>query len=410
MITKCGLLGEKLGHSYSKQIHASIAPYEYNLHAVPREEAERMIKSGEFLGLNVTIPYKELAYSLCDELDDFAREAKSVNTVIWENGKILGFNTDVFGFISMVERAGISFAGKNVLILGSGGTSKTAQVAAKSMGATKISVCSRGGEINYDNVTSLCETEIIVNTTPVGMYPKNGVSPIELSDFPKCEGVVDVIYNPEKTRLILDAEARGIRNTSGLYMLAAQAFRASEIFQRKSLPAELIEKANDEVARAMRNIVLIGMPGSGKSTVAALLAEKLGRKAIDTDAEIEKKYGSPRDIITEKGESEFRRIETEILAEVARESGLIIATGGGIVEREENRALLSQNGKVYLIMRELSSLATDGRPLSTDVAALFERRREKYLRFSDAKIDNNSSPENAAEQIIADFFGNSAKI
>ncbi len=306
MITKCGLLGEKLGHSYSKQIHASIAPYEYNLYAVPREEAERMIKSGGFLGLNVTIPYKELAYSLCAELDDFAKEAKSVNTVIWEGGKILGYNTDVFGFISMVERAGISFAGKNVLILGSGGTSKTAQVASKAMGAARVSVCSRGGEINYDNVTLLSDTEIIVNTTPVGMYPNNGVSPIKLSDFPKCEGVVDVIYNPEKTALILDAERLGIRNTSGLYMLAAQAFRASEIFQRKALPAELIEKAYEEVAGEMRNIVLIGMPGSGKSSVGSLVAEKLCRKFVDTDEEIEKKYGAPRDIIKSEGEEKFR--------------------------------------------------------------------------------------------------------
>lgn len=403
MKTKCGLLGERLGHSYSKQIHASIAPYEYNLYAVPREEAERMIKSGGFLGLNVTIPYKELAYSLCAELDDFAKEAKSVNTVIWEGGKILGYNTDVFGFIAMAERAKISFAGKRVLILGSGGTSKTAQVASKAMGAARVSVCSRGGEINYDNVTSLCDTEIIVNTTPVGMYPKNGLSPIALSDFPKCEGVVDVIYNPAKTALILDAEERGIRCTSGLYMLAAQAFRAAEIFLREKLSSELIEKAFGNVAAEMQNIILIGMPGSGKSSVGRLVAEKLGRKFVDTDEEIEKKYGAPRDIIKSEGEAKFREIETEILAEFSKQSGLVISTGGGIVEREENRRLLSQNGRIYLINRPLSDLATDGRPLSTDLAALYERRRGKYLRFSDVEIENNTTVEAAAEQIFSDF-------
>ena len=403
MTTKCGLLGEKLGHSYSKQIHASIAPYEYDLYAVSREDAERMIRGGEFLGLNVTIPYKELAYSLCDELDEFAREAKSVNTVIWEDGKIFGYNTDVFGFISMVRRAGISFEGKNILILGSGGTSKTAQVAAKSMGAARISVCSRKGEINYENVTSLSDTEIIVNTTPVGMYPKNGAAPVDLADFPKCEGVVDVIYNPEKTALILDAEALGIRNTSGLYMLAAQAFRASEIFRRKSLSEELIEKAYAEVAREMRNIILIGMPGSGKSSIGALVAEKLGRKFIDTDEEIERKYGAPRDIIKSEGEAKFRDIETEVTAELAKQSGIVLSTGGGIVERSENKPLLSQNGKIFLIKRELDKLATDGRPLSTDVAALYERRREKYKAFADAEIENSTTPEGAAEDIIGNF-------
>lgn len=403
MTTKCGLLGERLGHSYSKQIHASIAPYEYDLYAVSREDAERMIRGGEFLGLNVTIPYKELAYSLCTELDEFAKEAKSVNTVIWEGGRILGYNTDVFGFISMVRRAKISFEGKNILILGSGGTSKTAQVAARSMGAAKISVCSRQGEVNYENVTSLSDTEIIVNTTPVGMYPKNGASPVSLADFPNCEGVVDVIYNPEKTALILEAESCGIRNTSGLYMLAAQAFRASEIFQRKSLPEKLIEKAFDEVAREMRNIILIGMPGSGKSSIGALVAEKLGREFIDTDEEIEKKYGAPRDIINSEGEAKFRDIETEILAEVAKRSGAVISTGGGIVERECNKAILSQNGKIFLIKRSLESLSTEGRPLSNDITALYERRRAKYDYFADIEIENNSTPEAAANKIVKQF-------
>lgn len=400
---KCGLLGETLKHSYSKQIHSVLAPYEYEHYGVARETAAEMIKSGEFDGLNVTIPYKELAYSLCDELDDFAKAAKSVNTVVHRNGKICGYNTDVFGFISMVERAGIRFAGKNVVILGSGGTCKTANLAAKTMGAGSITVCSRTGDVNYDNVYGLCDTEIIVNTTPVGMYPKNGVSPIELSRFPKCEGVVEVIYNPAKTRLVFDAEARGIPWVSGLHMLAAQAWRAAEIFTGSPLPESLIDDAVKSVANSVTNIVLIGMPGSGKSSVAAAVASLMQREAIDTDEVIRKKFGAPSDIITDRGEAAFRRLETEVLSEVGRERGLVISTGGGVVEREENLALLSQNGRIYLIERDTEKLATDDRPLSTNVSALYERRKNKYARFADVKIDNNGEIETAAKAVADDF-------
>lgn len=400
---KCGLLGERLGHSYSKQIHACLADYEYELYGVPREKAAEMIKSGEFDGLNVTIPYKELAYSLCDWHDEFSREAKSVNTVVHRNGKVCGYNTDVFGFMSMVERAGISFAGKNVVILGSGGTSKTAYLAAKKMNAKKITVVSRSGEVNYDNIYSLTDTEIVVNTTPVGMYPKNGESPVELSRFPNCKGVVDVIYNPTKTRLVFQAEALGIPWVSGLSMLAAQAWRACEIFTGESLSPDLIDTAVQNVMRSTSNIVLIGMPGSGKSTVAALLAEKTGRRLVDTDEEIRSRFGACADIINTRGEGEFRKIETEILREFGRERGLILSTGGGVVTRPENLPLLSQNGKIYLIERDISKLATGGRPLSTNVEKLYEERRDAYLHFADTRIDNNGTPENAADRIIKEF-------
>jgi len=404
MNLKCGLLGERLGHSYSKQIHSVFAPYEYELYGVSREMAAQMIKSGEFDGLNVTIPYKELAYSLCDETDEFAREAKSVNTVIHKNGKICGFNTDVFGFISMVNSANICFKGKNILILGSGGTSKTAQLAAKKLGAASVKVCSRSGEINYDNVYELCDTEIIVNTTPVGMYPKNGATPIILAKFPKCEGVVDVIYNPAKTKLIFDAQKLGIPCVSGLHMLAAQAWRASEIFTDTQLSDTLIAKAVNVVRRDTSNIILIGMPGSGKSSVAKCIAKLTGRKVIDTDEIIRERFGSPGDIITDRGEDEFRHIETDILSEFGRERGLIISTGGGVVEREENLELLSQNGRIYLIKRDLANLETHGRPLSVDVKSLYDRRRSKYDRFADVEIDNNSAIESAAEAIIRNFY------
>lgn len=400
---KCGLLGERLGHSYSKQIHGVLADYEYELYGVPEARAIEIIRSGEFDGLNVTIPYKELAYSLCNELDEVAHMCGSVNTVFYRDGKICGANTDVYGFISMVRSAGISFMGKNVLILGSGGTSKTAYLAARTMGAEEVTVVSRSGEVNYDNVYELTDTDVIVNTTPVGMYPKNGACAIDLSRFPKCRGVVDVIYNPAKTKLIFEAERLGIPCVSGLHMLAAQAYRAAEIFTDKKLPGALIGEAVRSVSNSVMNVVLIGMPGAGKSSVAERVAAILGRDCVDTDEIIRSKYGAPSDIITGQGEDAFRKIETAVLAEVGRERGLVISTGGGIVEREENYEFLAQNGRVYLIERDISRLATHDRPLSKDVQALYERRRDKYNCFADIKIDNNGTIDQAAEMIVKDF-------
>ncbi len=401
---KFGLLGETLRHSFSKQIHSVFGDYEYEYYAKGREEAETFIKSGELSGMNVTIPYKELAFSLCDEVSDTAKEAGCVNTVTYRDGKVCGDNTDVFGFMYMLEAGKIAVRGKKVIVLGSGGTSKTARLALKRLGVESVTVVSRSGEVNYDNVYTLSDTEIVINTTPVGMYPKNGTAPIDLARFPKCAGVADVVYNPQKTRFLLDAEALGIPNVGGLYMLAAQGFRAAELFLGKKLSESLIEEAVMSVSRSVSNIILIGMPGSGKSTVGKLVAEALSRRFVDTDSEIEKLYGAPSKIITEQGEGAFREIEKRVVAEVAKESGLVIATGGGVVEREENRDALSQNGKIYLIERDLKSLSTDGRPLSKDVAALYERRKERYLRFSDEKVENNEDPSLAAEKIITNFL------
>ncbi len=401
---KFGLLGETLRHSFSKQIHSVFGNYEYEYYAKSREEAESFIKSGELSGMNVTIPYKELALSLCDELTDTAREAGCVNTITYRDGKVFGDNTDVFGFMYMLNAGGIVVRDKKVIVLGSGGTSKTARLALKKLGAGEVTVVSRNGAINYENVYALSGTEIIINTTPVGMYPKNGVAPIDLSRFPKCEGVADVVYNPLKTKLLLDAENLGIPHIGGLYMLAAQGFRAAEVFLGEKLSESLIEEAVMSVRRALSNIILIGMPGSGKSTVAAIVAETLSRRFVDTDKEIEKQYGAPAKIITEQGEDVFREIESRVIADVAKESGVVIATGGGVCEREENRGYLSQNGKVYLIERSLDKLSTEGRPLSTDVAAHYERRKDKYLHFADVKIENNGEAASAAEKIITDFL------
>ncbi len=404
MKLKCGLLGATLRHSYSKQIHSVFGDYEYELLEVSPEKAAEIIKSGEYKGLNVTIPYKELAYSLCDELSEDATAAKSVNTVVYKDGKICGHNTDVFGFISMLAYGGISVTGKNVVILGSGGTSKTAYLAAKKLSAKKICIVSRSGEINYENIYDACaDAEIIVNTTPVGMYPKVGVSPIELSRFGKCEGVADVIYNPKKTKLIFDAERLGLRCVSGLYMLAAQGKRAADIFFDNVLSEELIGKAERCVRNITENIVLIGMPGSGKSTVARLVAEKTGKRFVDTDEVISESYGKPSDIINEKGEKYFRDIEAEVLRLVGKESNCVISTGGGVVEREENLESLSQNGKLFLIKRDLALLERAGRPLSVNLEALYESRREKYLRFADFEVENDSTPGNTAQKIIELF-------
>lgn len=400
-----GLLGKTLGHSWSPQLHSHFADYKYELLPVSEEECRNIISSKNFLGLNVTIPYKELAFELCDELSETAREAGCVNTVVIRNGRIYGDNTDVFGFLYMLKRGGISLSGKNVIILGSGGTSKTATVAAKHEGARKITVVSRRGEINYENVYSLSDTEIIINTTPVGMYPHNGTAAVDISRFPKCEGVCDVIYNPAKTKLLLDAEALGIPHVGGLYMLAAQAARASEVFTKNSVADELIEKAVGSVRRETQNIVLIGMPGCGKSTIAKLLSEKICRPLVDTDEEITKRFGrTPSDIINEDGEDYFRSLEIQVVADSGRESGKIISTGGGVCEREENIASLSQNGTVFLISRDLASLDTKNRPLSTNLAALYEKRRDKYLRMADFVVESNSSPDAAAKKVLSSFF------
>ena len=404
MNTKCGLIGKTLGHSYSKELHEVFGAYEYELYAVDERKASDMIKSGEFAGLNVTIPYKQLAYSLCDVLSDDARAAGSVNAVVHRGGKVCGFNTDIFGFQYMLNRAGIDICGKRVLILGSGGTSKTAQTVAERLHAN-ATVVSRTGDVNYENVYDISDAEIIINTTPVGMYPKNGVSPVELSRFPRCKGVADVIYNPGKTALLYEAEMQGIPNTNGLYMLAAQGKRAAEIFFDKELPASIIEKAVERLWQRYTNIVLIGMPGSGKSTVGKRVADMLGRTFVDTDEIIAKCGKTPAEIICENGEDAFRAMESKTICELGKERGLVIATGGGAVEREENYLPLVQNGRIYLIEREISSLSRKGRPLSADVNALYKSRREKYERFADVTVKNDASPEDAAKKITEDFLG-----
>ncbi len=399
---RSGLLGEHLGHSYSPQIHALLGNYEYRIYEKSPDEVSDFIKNGGWDGINVTIPYKKVAASLCDELSDTARKLGSANTLVCKDGKIYGYNTDYYGFKSMVERSGIDVYGKKAIVLGSGGASVTVCAVLADMGA-KVAVISRSGEDNYSNLERHADAEIIVNTTPVGMYPKNGESVIDLRDFPKCIGVFDLIYNPLRTKLILQAEELGIPHKSGLHMLVAQAKKSSELFSGTTLDDELIDYIEERLSHELCNIVLIGMPGSGKSAVAQALSGKVGREIIDADAEIERLAGMTiPEIFASGGESEFRAIETRVLAQAGKQSGKIISTGGGCVTIPENYPLLHQNGVIVRIKRDISALPTDGRPISqsSDINELAKKREPMYRRFADFEVDNNSSLADTVEEII----------
>lgn len=399
---RSGLLGEHLGHSYSPQIHALLGGYEYKLYEKSPDEVEDFIKNGEWDGINVTIPYKKVAASLCDELSDIARKLGSANTLVRKNGKIYGYNTDYYGFMSMVERSGISVKGKKAIVLGSGGASVTVCAVLETLGAG-VTVISRSGEDNYSNLSKHADAEIIVNTTPVGMYPQNGESAIDLRDFPNCKGIFDLIYNPLRTKLILQAEELGIPHKSGLHMLVAQAKKSSELFRDTTLDDELIEYIEARLSRELRNIILIGMPGSGKSVVAQAISRKIGREIIEVDAEIERVAGKTiPEIFASGGESEFRAIETKVLAEAGKQSGKIISTGGGCVTVPENYPLLHQNGVIIRIKRDVAVLPTDGRPISqsSDMTELARKREPMYRRFADFEVDNDGSLADTAEEIV----------
>lgn len=400
---KCGLLGRNLGHSYSPQIHQYLGSYPYDLFEKEPEEIAIFLRNGDFTGINVTIPYKKDVIPFLDELSPKAVKMGSVNTIIRRpDGTLFGHNTDYFGFHSMVLRSGITVPGKKVLVLGTGGTSNTAVKVLEDLGATVITV-SRSGKNNYQNLHRHKDAAVIVNTTPVGMYPNTGASPVDLSAFPKLEGVLDVIYNPARTKLLLDAEKLGLPHENGLWMLVAQAKEAAEYFTGKLLPDSLIEDVYRKMSARMQNIVLIGMPGCGKSTIASLLAEKLGRISVDADQKIEEMAGkSIPDIFAEDGEAVFRELETYALSDLGKQSQLIIATGGGCVTQPRNYPLLHQNGSIFWISRDLDKLATDGRPLSLaqNIADMYAVRKPLYQGFSDHNIDNNGTIQDSVRQIL----------
>lgn len=400
---QCGLLGRKLGHSYSPQIHNLLGDYSYVLFEKEPEELENFLKNGDFSGLNVTIPYKKEVIPYLSELSPTAKKMGCVNTVLRRSdGTLYGHNTDYFGFTSLVRHAGLSVAGKEVLVLGSGGTSNTAVAALKDLGASPV-VISRSGENNYQNLHRHTDAAAIVNTTPVGMYPNTGVSPIDLALFPHLEGVLDVIYNPARTQLLLDAEKLGIPRENGLWMLVAQAKEAAEVFTGGKISDEVIEKIYRELSHQMKNIVLIGMPGCGKSTIGALLAEKLGRTLADADEKIISLAGkSIPEIFAQDGEPTFRDWETQALTELGKQSGLVIATGGGCVTQKRNYPLLHQNGYLVWLERDCSVLPTDGRPLSqaNDLGKMYAARKPLYEAFADIRVENAGTPEETAQKIL----------
>ncbi len=406
---KCGLLGGKLGHSYSPQIHSHLGNYSYVLFEKQPEELADFLKYGDFNALNVTIPYKKAVMTHCSQLSPRAQLLGAVNTIVRRSdGSLIGHNTDFFGFEMLLNASKFAVSCKKVLVLGSGGASNTAAAVLQEQGANVV-VISRSGENNYDNLQLHQDASVIVNTTPVGMYPKVGISPVDLSLFPKLEGVIDVIYNPARTQLLLDAEARGLVALNGLLMLVAQAKESAEWFTGTSIANDIIPQIHNRLRRQMENIVLVGMPGSGKTTVGQLLAAKCGKEFVDADQCIVKAAGKTiPEIFAQDGEAAFRQMETEVLAELGKQSGFVIATGGGCVTQNGNYPLLHQNGTIFCLDRALDKLPTDGRPLSqaNRLSEMYQMRKPMYDRFADHRIDNNGTAEAAASKILAILEGN----
>lgn len=399
----CGLLGRKLGHSFSPQIHGLLADYDYQLYEVEPEGLENFVKNGCWDGLNVTIPYKKAVIPFCDLLDPIAQAIGSVNTLVrLGDGRLMGCNTDSWGFDQMLGRLGVDVKGEKVLVLGSGGASATVQEILRLCEARTV-VISRQGENNYVNLDRHSDASVIVNTTPVGMYPNCGQSPVDLEGFPNLKGVLDLIYNPARTALCLQAERRGIPYESGLYMLVAQAALACQLWTGQEVSDEKIRSIWAKLRADTENLVLIGMPGCGKSTIGRLLAEKTGRNFVDTDEILVERLGEISTFFHNFGEEAFRQEETKVLEEIGKQSGLVIATGGGVVTREENYDLLHRNGRLIWLKRDLDLLPSDGRPVSQrdGIAAIYARRKPLYEAFADTSVENYGKPEEVVERIAA---------
>ncbi|MBR6530368.1 MAG: shikimate dehydrogenase [Clostridia bacterium] len=404
-----GCIGKVLVHSFSKEIHARLADYDYELMELSEDELPTFFAARDFAAINVTIPYKERVIPFLNEIDEFAVRVGAVNTVVNRNGKLTGYNTDYYGMTALILRMGLNFRGKKVLILGSGGTAKCARAVAEDLGAKDILTLSRTkkeGCITYiEAKTHHADAAFLINTTPVGMYPNINACPVDIDDFPRLEGVVDAVYNPLSTRLVSTAKAHGIKAECGLFMLVAQAVRAAELFLGTNFEACVAENVFAALLASKENVVLIGMPGCGKSTVGRLL-DLNGFRFVDTDTEVEKRCGcSISELIKTKGEDVFRNLESDVIREVGAQSAHIISTGGGAILREENVRALKQNGRLFFLDAPLSRLqATSDRPLSDTsekLAKLYEQRRPVYLACADVTVPDFATPKETADYILS---------
>lgn len=404
-----GLIGEKLPHSFSKEIHEKLGYYQYSIKELKREELTDFILQKNFKGINVTIPYKQDVIPLLDEIAPEARAIGAVNTVVNRDGVLYGYNTDFGGMRALIEHAGVVIKYKKVLILGTGGTSLTATAVCQRLDAKEVLRVSRsgnGGAITYEQAyTEHGDADVIINTTPCGMYPNIFDCPIDLSRFPKLSGVIDAVYNPLQTRLILSARERGIDAEGGLYMLVAQAVLAAQLFLDEEWDSvKLTNRIYNEVYFDKRNIVLSGMPASGKSTVGKLIAKQLGRELLDTDRLIVEREGDIPTIFREKGEKYFRNLESSVIRDVAVLSGKVVSLGGGAILRDENVKALRQNGAIFFIDRSPEYLIpTSDRPLADKkekMMRLYEKRIDTYLSTADYVIDGDCDPEDVADSVI----------
>ena len=409
---KYGLIGEHLGHSFSKVIHEKIGDYVYEIKEIEPENVEKFIAAREFCAINVTIPYKEKVMPMLDYIDDKAKKIGAVNTVVNRGGKLYGYNTDYDGMTALVKKVGAEIDGKKVLIVGTGGTSKTAKAVTCDLGAKEIIFVSNAeasGAVSYEELyKNHTDVDVIFNTSPVGMFPRNYNSPLDITKFSNLTAVIDVVYNPLRTELVMSAKNLGLKSEGGLYMLVSQAVYAYEHFMDKEISKEIVDEIYKEIINEKSNIVLIGMPSSGKTTVGKLLASKTGKAFIDTDEEIVKEYGDIPTLFREKGEAYFRDVEAKTVEEVSKLNGMIIATGGGAILRHSNVQALKQNGALYFIDRDPELLMpTSDRPLASDREAVMKRYNERYeiyCKSADCQINGNGTPSEVADLILKEYL------
>ncbi len=402
---KYGLIGQGIGKSLSPFIHSRFFDYNYGLFELEENEVEKKLKERDFDGLNVTIPFKKTVMPYLDFIDKKAEEIGSVNTIVNKNGALYGYNTDYFGFIKTLEKVGFDAKNKKALVLGSGGASLSIRQALVDLGSSEVITVSRSGENNYSNLSRHSDASIIVNTTPVGKYPNNGEKPLSLNGFKRLEAVIDINYNPIKSALLIEAQKNNISVSGGLTMLVFQAKKSAELFTGKAVENEKAEAVEDEIIKKMKNIVFIGMPSCGKSTVGKIVAKRLDRAFFDTDEMVKKTNAlSPSEIIVKSGEKVFRNMETDEVLKAAKETGAVISVGGGAVLKEENVDALKQNGILVYLDRPLDELISSDRPLSKDIPKLFGERKQFYEKAADIKIKSLETAEETAKAVIEKLF------